>query len=301
MKITKQMVDEDFLELKGLAKIGKDLFAPSFCTYDNVYLFTNERLSDIFKYLDCSNGVLTVTASADQALMAILNGACYVTMFDINRLAKYFAIFKFKSIECLSYEEFKKLYKLKVPFSNSIAGGFLTDPDIKLYNKVCSNLDYPCASFFQMLYEFMKSASVGEKFNLVNIKYDPKLAGYLKRKNYELLKQNLKEVKKLDFIDCDMFNLKKYLGNDCYSAMLFSNISSYFNKQELNDFLKLLKSLDNNLTNGGLMQIGYGAIKYKNRIDIGKNGIIPEFVDEHKDCLFETNSHAKRITFYSKK
>lgn len=300
MKITKQMVDEDFLQLKGLAIDGKELFAPCFDTYDNIYPFTNEHLSDIFNCLDSSKGVLTVTASGDQALMAILNGAPYVKMFDINHLAKYFAIFKFMAIDCLLYEEFKKLYKINVSFSNSIAGGFLTDPDVKLYNRVCSNLNYPCARFFEMLYEFMKNASAGEKFNLVNIKYNPKLSGYLTRKNYEELKRKLKQIQSIDFIDCSLFDLKKYLGNECYSAMLFSNISSYFSAQELNDFLKLLKSLNDNLTGDGLAQVGYGAIKYKNRMDIGKNGIISKFVDQHKDCLFETKSHAMRITFYKK-
>lgn len=31
MEITKQMADEDFLQLKGLAKIGKGMFLPNFC------------------------------------------------------------------------------------------------------------------------------------------------------------------------------------------------------------------------------------------------------------------------------
>ncbi len=301
MKITKQMADEDFFKLEALAIVGKDQFAPYFCKYDNIYPFTNDRLSDIFNFLDSSKGVLTVTASGDQALMAILNGAPYVKMFDINCLAKYFTIFKFMAISCLSYEEFKKLYKVNVPFSNSIAGGFLASPDVNLYNKVCSNLNYPCASFFEQLYEFMKTASVDEKFNLINIKYNPKLSGYLTRKNYEELKQKLKEIKNIDFVDCSIFDLKKHLDNESYSAMVFSNISSYFNKEELKEFLKLLKSLNSNLTSDGLVQAGYGTIKYENCIDIGKNGIIPKFVDEHKNYLFETKSHGMRITFYSKK
>lgn len=302
MEVTKQMADEDFLKLKELARKGKDECSSFFSSYDNIYPFTNDRLNDIFNVLDSSKGVLTVTASADQALMAILNGAPYVKMFDINRLAKYFAIFKFSAIESLSYEEFIKLYKINVPFSNSIAGGFLTDPDVNLYNMVCSNMDYPCAKFFELLYEFMKTAKVYEKFNLINIKHYPKLAGYLTRKNYEVLKQKIKEISLLDFIDCNVFDLKQNLGNETYSAMVFSNISSYFNKKELEDYLKLLKSLNNNLTDDGLIQAGYGTAKYKSdSFEIGKNGMNPKFVDAHRNCFFETKAHGMKITFYNKK
>lgn len=299
MEITKQMVDEDFMQLKGLAKIGKDIHSPYFCSYDNIYPFTNDRLKDIFKTLDTSNGVLTVTASGDQALMAILNGAPYVKMFDINHLAKYFAIFKFTSISCLSYDEFIRLYKINELFSNYIAGGFLTNPDVKLYNKVCSNMDYVCARFFELLYEFMETATVGEKFNLVNIKYYPKLAGYLTRNDYEELKWKIKNISAFDFIDCSIFNLKQNLGNEIYSAMVFSNISSYFNKSELENYLKLLKSLEENLTNDGLIQAGYGTIKYKPD-SIGKNSMNPKFVDDNRNCFFETKSHGMMTTFYKR-
>lgn len=302
MEITKQMADEDFLQLKGLAKVGKGMFSPNFSKYDNIYPFTNDRLNDIFNVLDSSKGVLTVTASGDQALMAILNGAPYVKMFDINRLAKYFAIFKFVAIDCLSYEEFIKLYKIDIPFSNSIAGGFLTNPNVNLYNKVCSNMNYSCAKFFESLYEFMKTAKVDEKYNLVNIKYYPKLAGYLTRKNYEVIQQRIREIYLLDFIDCNIFDLKQNLGNETYSAMVFSNISSYFTEKELKDYLKLLKSLNNNLTDGGLIQAGYGTAKYKfDGFEIGKNGMNPRFVDEHSNYFFETEAHGMKTTFYIKK
>lgn len=235
--------------------------------------------------------------------MAILNGAPYVKMFDINRLAKYFAIFKFAAIDCLSYEEFIKLYKIYIPFSNSIAGGFLANPDVNLYNKVCSNMDYSCAKFFELLYEFMKTAETHEKYNLVNIKYYPKLAGYLTRKKYEELKQRIRGVSSLDFIDCNIFNLKQSLENETFSAMVFSNIiSSYFIERELEDYLNLLKSLNNNLTDGGFIQVGYGTIKYKfDSLEIGKNGMNPRFVDEHKNCFFETKAHGMKMTFYTKK
>ena len=162
-------------------------------------------------------------------------------------------------------------------------------------------MDYVCARFFELLYEFMATATVGEKFNLVNIKYCPKLAGYLTRNDYEELKSKIKKISALDFVDCSIFDLKHNLGNEIYSAMVFSNISSYFNKSELENYLKLLKSLEENLTNDGLIQAGYGTIKYKpDRFYIGKNSMNPKFVDDNRNCFFETKSHGMMTTFYKR-
>lgn len=294
--LNEEVVINDFAQLKGMAKFKDDMYSPYFSSYDSVYPFTNDRLIDIFKEVDCSKGVLTVTASGDQALMAILNDAPYVKMFDINKLAKYFVMFKFAAIKSLSYEEFRKLYKVNIPFSNTIAGGFLSDVDVNLYNKVCSNLDLVNAYFFERLYEFMTNATPTERFNVVNVKQNHKLAGYLNQTSYSILKSKLNDVKKLEFIDCDIFDLKKYIDNEVYSAMIFSNISSYFDNVMLESYLTLLNSLKSNLTSNGLIQAGYGSLG--KCFEIGKNRMDKRFVDAHRKYFFETKSHNKVITFY---
>ena len=212
MNITRNDVDNDFMQLKGLMKVGNDSTPSYFSTYDNIYLFTNDRLKDIFEPLDVTQGILTVTGSGDQALMAILKGAKNVKMFDINKLAKYFALFKFSAVSCLSYDEFIKLYKINKHFSNYVAGGFLTNVDTYLYEKVCSNLENTVALFFELLFDVMINATICEKFNLINVKHYPKLSGYLTRKNYEKLQENMKKLTSVDFVDCNIFDLNKNLG-----------------------------------------------------------------------------------------
>ena len=299
MNITRNDVDNDFMQLKGLMKVGNDSTPSYFSTYDNIYLFTNDRLKDIFEPLDVTQGILTVTGSGDQALMAILKGAKNVKMFDINKLAKYFALFKFSAVSCLSYDEFIKLYKINKPFSNYVAGGFLTNVDTDLYEKVCSNLENTVALFFELLFDVMINATACEKFNLINVKHYPKLSGYLTRKNYEKLQENMKKLTSVDFVDCNIFDLNKNLGDEKYSAMVFSNISSYFSKCELEKFLKLLKQLELKLTCGGLIQAGYGVKKRNNNdFNIGKRGLDTRFVDANKSCFFEKQSHGMTITYY---
>ena len=299
MNITRNDVDNDFMQLKGLMKVGNDLNPSYFSTYDNIYLFTNDRLKDIFEPLDVTQGILTVTGSGDQALMAILKGAKNVKMFDINKLAKYFALFKFSAVSCLSYDEFIKLYKINKPFSNYVAGGFLTNVDTDLYEKVCSNLENTVSHFFELLFDVMINATACEKFNLINVKHYPKLSGYLTRKNYEKLQENMKKLTSVDFVDCNIFDLNKNLGDEKYSAMVFSNISSYFSKCELQNFLKLLKQLELKLTCGGLIQAGYGVKKRNNNdFNIGKRGLDTRFVDANKSCFFEKQSHGMTITYY---
>ena len=296
MELTRQIIDNDFMMLKELAIFGKSDNAQYFGSYDCIYPFTNDRLKDIYKKIDCSKGVLTVTGSGDQALMAILNGASKIKMFDINHLAKYFVLFKFAAIRCLSYDEFIKLYKVNVPFSNLIAGGFLSNVDVNLYEKVCSNMELLPSRFFELLYDFFETATESEKFNIINAKHYPKLSGYLNREDYEKLHQKLKTIKEIEYIDCHIFDIKKYLGNEKYSSMVFSNISTYFNKAELNRFLTLLKELKNNLTKDALLQVGYGNVKPSS--EIGKNRMNVNFVDSNRACFYETISHGKVITFY---
>ena len=81
--------------------------------------------------------------------------------------------------------------------------------------------------------------------------------------------------------------------------MVFSNISSYFSKCELEKFLKLLKQLELKLTCGSLVQAGYGVKKRNNNdFNIGKRGLDTRFVDANKSCFFEKQSHGMTITYY---
>ena len=116
MNITKEDVINDINNLKIRVSFFESLIPydveQSFSKYGYIYPFTNEKLKIIFKYLDLSNRILTVTSSGDQSLFAILNGATKIDCFDKNKLAKYFSELKIAAIKSLSYKQFKKFYKI---------------------------------------------------------------------------------------------------------------------------------------------------------------------------------------------
>ena len=66
----------------------------SFENYDRVYPFTNEAIKLYYKYFKLDEKLLTVAASGDQLLHAILQGCKSATMFDINKLTKYYVNLK---------------------------------------------------------------------------------------------------------------------------------------------------------------------------------------------------------------
>ena len=72
-----------------------------------------------------------------------------------------------------------------------------------------------------------------------------------------------------------------------------------FDFTDLENGEETLKSLEENLTNDGLIQAGYGTIKYKPD-SIGKNSMDPKFIDDNRNCFFETKSHGMMTTFYKR-
>ena len=82
--------------------------------------------------------------------------------------------------------------------------------------------------------------------------------------NYELLRFRLEEDN-ISFINGDIFEFDKYLGNNSYDRILFSNILAYIDyfalERDIEDELSLLKdkfdSFINHLNNKGLLQLMY--------------------------------------------
>lgn len=79
--------------------------------------------------------------------------------------------------------------------------------------------------------------------------------------------------------------------------MLFSNISSYFYGEKLERYSELLMSLEENLEDDGIIQIGYGSKDYSVR---GSLPLHRRFVEEHKDRIIEIERKNKVITYYHK-
>lgn len=81
-----------------------------FTTSNPVYLFTNDKPLDILNNLDLGGSLLSVTASFDRQLNAILLGCEDIRAFDVNRSTKCFAELKIEAIKQLSEDE-KRFYQ----------------------------------------------------------------------------------------------------------------------------------------------------------------------------------------------
>ena len=98
------MKDIEYFEKIINIKNNKELLKNYFCW---LYPFTNENIKGYYSKINFKNkNVLTVTASGDHALNALLLGANCVETFDSNPLAKYYSELKIAGIKTLSLEEF---------------------------------------------------------------------------------------------------------------------------------------------------------------------------------------------------
>lgn len=179
----------------------------TFSEYDLVYLFTNEKIDYILNDTNLSGKLLTVTASADQTLNAILMGAREVQMFDINKFTKYFAELKMSAIKNLSYEDFLKLYNMKLSDEKAL---IYTSKKHKINKEIlinlCEKMDETYALFFTKLLElslFDSPYDPKEYFFTVVV---PKYNSYLDKNKYYELQLLLKDVKVDNYIDCDIFD-----------------------------------------------------------------------------------------------
>lgn len=269
----------------------------TFEEYNPIYLFTNEQLSEILKNSNLSGKLLSVTASGDQVLNAILMGAKDVQMFDLNKFAKYFVNLKIEALKNLSYEEFLKLYNIKKEKKHLVYNALSPSLNKEMLLKVYEKMDDSYALFFKKLLSlsfFEEDTNYSDYYMHV---FNPENNKYLDEEQYYKVQKLLPSVKINDYIDSDIFDLKEHVQKYKFSTMLFSNISSYFYSEDLPCYFSLLHSLEENLTDGGIMQIGYG------KKDSTLHGTAPlnrRFVLEHKDKITEVNSEDKIITYYHK-
>lgn len=264
---------------------------------DSVYLFTNENIPVILENSNLNGKLLTVTASLDQALNAILYGVNDITMFDINKIAKFFAELKISAIKFLSYEDFLKLYNLKPGIRGKFKTTFSQNINSRLVEKVCKEMDYYYALFFEELFnlDFFNKSNRGYYYSFIS---NPNYNLYLKKDKFYELKNILQDINFNEYIDCNLFDIKKHIKNKHFSTILLSNITSYFDEEEFEKFDNLLKELNKNLTHDGVIQIGYGDVNKS--IVRGSNPIDREFVLKYKDNIKEIKTSNEIITYYYK-
>ncbi len=274
--------------------------------FSPIFLFSNDEIDLIIKNMDFTNGLLSVTSSLDHTLNAVLNGAKEITLFDINKAAKYFAELKLQAIINLDYKQFLSLYGLEQPrfprFSKRNVklekGNNFPKLNKQMVCEVCKNMEMSYSLFFERLlnngfFEDKKLALYFYKNALPNIN------SYLTEEEFYRLKKLLHNVSFKEYIDCNIFDLKKHIGDSKYSAMIFSNITSYFRTDDYKRFQVLLSDLKNNLTDEGLAQIGYGFI-YTEYDEYGVKPISDAFISKNFKYIDEEISKGYKVTYFHK-
>lgn len=222
-----------------------------FNKYDCVYPFTNEEIIEYYKKLNYDGKILSVASSGDHMLYSVLAGAKEITLFDINALTKYYVDLKVAAIKTLDLRDFKDYFMDRM---------LLCYPTLNynIFKKFCNNLPPDSFEYWNALYENRKGkfriCDIDSLFNFVGNHF--KICKYSKKETYEKLSILLKNVN-LEFINTDIFELDKYLRTS-YSTMIFSNISNYFDDQQIIKYLQYIKNeLGKYLIYDGTVQYSY--------------------------------------------
>ncbi len=245
---------------EALKLIGKKIKeASDFKEYNIFYSLTNEYLQDLWSRLRLSGDTgLSVLASGDQMLSLIYKGITKMDTFDINRLTEYYAIgFKKRAVECLSYEQFIKLFNY---YDGDSDPYYFYNPELEKY--VIENMEEEYKKFWQ---EFLYKSkelnpkkpntifSLAQKSELKWVKLNHSNIYMNNKKNYHKLQQNLLNCK-ITFRQMDILDISPNIGK--YDTIFLSNIFDYyeemFEQEPFNEALeKAMNIYNNNLQDGG--------------------------------------------------
>ena len=208
--------------------------------FNSIYPFTTENIAGYMKDLDLTGKkIITVTASSDHIINAILKGARNITTFDISPKTKYYMDLKLGSIEKLSFKEFLEIFLYG---NKNITRKFIKDLDIEKESKYfwISNLGYYLDNWCAL----KESSLFNNKYFNPSSKFFENL--YLDESSYEIVRKNIHNTK-IKYINT---NLKDLEIEEEFDYMFLSNISDYLDKIFDNNYLEsyhelLLKFLKN--------------------------------------------------------
>lgn len=224
--------------------------------YSKLYSFTTENIKSYYKFLNFKNKkVLTVSASGDHAINAILDGAITVDTFDINKFSNYYSELKYVGLKRLNYYEFINYFTIS---NNSFS--------YEIFGKLKELLSNNTFMFFDGLYRHFDYN--GNKFrnseifnNLYDIK-DSKINynKYLDKSYYLLAKHKIKN-KDINFICTSFIDLNKHFDKT-YDIILLSNISDYIKDIFKDNYLEKYKiliegKLSKLLNSNGIIVLAY--------------------------------------------
>ena len=210
--------------------------------YNGIYPFTNEKLKDYYKYRSLrGKDVLSVTASGDHILHAILAGATKIDAFDINPIAKYYAILKTAMIRTYDVDTFLRNYEFKSYRWNDEPPYLKSDIDI---DEVKEFMDDYAIDFWKMVFN-KNPKSLWGLFRFDGFGSYPNInngCAYLDEDEYKHLQKKLSKSI-ITYNDLDITNPENYNRLNTYDTIFLSNINEYYeDNNTLNSCSNLLNS-----------------------------------------------------------
>ncbi len=223
----------------------------SFEIADKVFPFTNEPIDSYYNKDLKDKKVLSVTSSGDHLLHAALAGAKDITGFDVNRFCKYYSELKVAMIKTYDYEEFISKISFLVSYLDNY--DWIHDlPGLNNFEKIINEVkNYLIKDEFEFFNTFIKTGKTARI--TLPFFYDKPLNksedqmvynAYLRKENYDLLKERLKSCN-IKYLDSNLTDLNKKL-DDKFDVIYLSNILSLVLKNKEKQVLSLRRLLNKN-------------------------------------------------------
>lgn len=213
----------------------------TFHEFSAIYKSSNERLSNINKYLKNKKNILIVISSGDQIINSILEGSVNIDTFDISHFPSYFLFLKLAAIKNLSREEYIDFF-----FESPTTSEKYDD----LYYLIRKDLDKTLKQFWDSLFDYFdwydiyNSRLFSSEFMSKNIIIEENK--YLEKENYKKLKSMISSIN-INTYTGDILNLDDLYTKD-YDIIYLSNIINYVN---ILDYKELHKKF--NLSEEGII------------------------------------------------
>ncbi len=233
-----------------------------FMRYDSIYPYNNEGIKYYYTDQNYDGNILTVASSGDHMLHSILMGATDITLFDINRLTKYYCNLKLAGVRTLGYNDFFSFFGNKSNEAPALN-------NIDLYEKVREAMSQDDRLYWDSLYD-NGICDINVRRRLFNLVSDPSANAYYDLEKYvELSGMAIENFTEPKFIESDILCLPDFLEPEkTYSSIFLSNISDYLKGDKLDKYAKVLsKELYARLDDGGII---VGAIPKAHEILYGR-------------------------------
>lgn len=241
-KLEKYMTGQDLPNEKSLIT--------SYPTCSVVYKWTNENLN-IYPAVSLEGKkVLTITASGDHALEAVINGASDIDSVDINIFSKYVSALKIAMIRKYDIDKFSSQYRL---FTIPLA-------DVNDLSKILDEVSLYLSKDVILFWEtYIKCLREYRDRNLFTRELFWNDGGAFKKNKYSEkcvygdLKEKLQGVS-IKYYDSDIKDIGRILPGNIYDAMYLSNILERVDTfDSAEDCARLIKRLLSRMNDKGII------------------------------------------------